>query len=371
MNYSWGTDDAKSLDIMADWENANGGLDIGGKKYNIKFIVYDSKGSQTAGLSAVNRLIFEDKVKFILCSFDTSSDSYLPTTEENKVIFITDTYIPTMLTPDKHYCFNAGIVTTMSLCSPAWFARTYPDKSKIVGIYPDNAMGHGTAEDTKAKLAFFNKTDVTMEYYPLSSQDLSALGTKVTNLSPDVVFVGGGGAVLDSIVIKALHNAGFNGLLFNTSPTPAVQLTELVPPEALGNYACCAIPMEFDPPLTDAAKKLKDAWVAQYGTWKGQAQGYSMWSCLREALVEAGALDPDKISDTISNGMKFEGPAGIFQMVSRPDMGNTRTVDAAWEIYFKTIKDGKPVYLDTFSLSDGTATYQSFFKASSAGAYSK
>ena len=56
----------KELKVLVDNTNANGGLDVGGTKYKVEVVSYDSKGSPETGRSAVQRLITQDKVNFIL-----------------------------------------------------------------------------------------------------------------------------------------------------------------------------------------------------------------------------------------------------------------------------------------------------------------
>ena len=59
-------DYVKELKVLVDSTNANGGLDVGGTKYKVEVVSYDSKGSPETGRSAVQRLITQDKVNFIL-----------------------------------------------------------------------------------------------------------------------------------------------------------------------------------------------------------------------------------------------------------------------------------------------------------------
>ena len=74
----------KSLDALVEDFNKKGGLDIQGTKYDIKLIVYDSKLNAETARSAVERLIYRDKVKFIMG--DETADAWIPLTEANKIL---------------------------------------------------------------------------------------------------------------------------------------------------------------------------------------------------------------------------------------------------------------------------------------------
>ncbi len=67
-NLGWplGVDFKKFLDIAIPMFNKKGGLTIGGEKYKIDIILYDTKLNPEVGRAAVERLVYRDKVKLIL-----------------------------------------------------------------------------------------------------------------------------------------------------------------------------------------------------------------------------------------------------------------------------------------------------------------
>ena len=99
-----GLDFARGVELLAEVVNNKGGLDIGGEKYNIKAIVYDSKFSDETSRAAAERLVYKDKVKFILG--DPTVDAWLSVTEANKVITIACGDTPVMFDPKNKYTFS-------------------------------------------------------------------------------------------------------------------------------------------------------------------------------------------------------------------------------------------------------------------------
>jgi branched-chain amino acid transport system substrate-binding protein len=57
-----------SLQIAIDEVNERGGLKVGGKTYELKQVIYDDTYTGQGWTTAANRMIFEDKVKFIIGS---------------------------------------------------------------------------------------------------------------------------------------------------------------------------------------------------------------------------------------------------------------------------------------------------------------
>lgn len=56
----------RGIDLSTAWINSKGGITIKGEKYNIKVLHEDTQMSPDGTLAAANKLIFSDKVKFIL-----------------------------------------------------------------------------------------------------------------------------------------------------------------------------------------------------------------------------------------------------------------------------------------------------------------
>jgi len=351
----------KSIQIYQDMYTQSGGLDIGGVKYEVQFILYDSKGDQSTGTAAINRLIFEDGVKFILSDFTPLADAYLPITEANKVIFSDITVTPPIFDPKYHYCFETGALPAIASCAPYWFVKNNPNVKNAVLASPDTQMGHMGGADASSILKY-NGLTVTEIYYPANTQDLSSLGTKVTQLNPDVCLCQGGGALVDSLAQKAIYNAGYRGQFFAATPSTALSLAQVTPADVLEGEIISAYPCEFDPPLTQDAKDFKDAFIAKYGQYQGESLGMCTWDAVRTALQTAGSTDTDKVAGVLSNGLKYAGSAGTYQMIPRVDFGNSLTVDSAQVVYMKKIVKGQPVLLGTLSLEEAV-TYMNTFHA--------
>lgn len=358
LGFPLGLDLSRGVEVAAEMVNADGGLEIGGDKYTIEVIVYDSDFDQAKAASAANKLVYEDGVKFILGD-PIFVDAYLPITEAEKVVVVASPATATILSPDNHYSFLGAYMNCGQAVLGTWFTEAFPEYKTVMVALPDNVEGHTYAETNKKVLEAGGMT-VTDEFYPADATDLSALGTKVKNENPDVFIALAGGPVSDSLAFKAVWTAGYRGQLFGMSTQPAGTLAGALPAEALEGFIGGAFPTEFEPALTDVAKDFKAAWIAKYGAWEDpEITCMSTWSCLIAALQEAGSLDPDEVAEVIGNGLQFEGPTGPSQMVNRPDLGNDRTVDCVVGYYIKKVVDGKPTLIDTIDLDNAVEYFLS------------
>ena len=64
-----GIEAEKSFDVLVDEFNRAGGLTVKGEKYKVEMVIYDDKYRADTGRAAVERLLYEDKVRFIVGSF--------------------------------------------------------------------------------------------------------------------------------------------------------------------------------------------------------------------------------------------------------------------------------------------------------------
>lgn len=348
----------RTLELMAEMDNEKGGLEIGGERYNVEVIAYDSNNNQSTEVAAVNRLVFEDNVKFIM-SDGIFIRGWLPVTEANKVLVGSLIPVPQLtLTPDLHYSFHPCSQNSLGSAIIGWFCDNYPDLANDYAMaFPDTQSGHMVSQIIEGSWKNLG-LEPTLVFYPENAVDLSALGTKVKTMNPGAFGASAGGAT-DALVFKAVWQAGYRGQFFVSTGATALSLSQLVPIEALEGFIGAAWAIEFDPAPTQAAQEFKDAWIAKYGEWGGpEMVGTCYYACLKTALQQAGTLDTDKVAEVIYNGMKFEGPTGAAQMVSRPDLGNDRTVDSVTTAYIKQIKGGKPTLLATIGIEEALGYFE-------------
>jgi branched-chain amino acid transport system substrate-binding protein len=347
-----GIDTLRGLELYVEMENAKGGMEINGEKYKVQLISYDSNNSQATEVAAINRLVFQDKVQYII-SGGSFASAWLSVTEQNKVIVLS--YQPdylNILDPKFHYVFSSAFMNTQVAAFTGWFNKNYPDLTKNIVIpLQDNLFGHASQDKLTAVWKAFGVSPTFM-FYSATQTDLSSAATKVINLKPTAVDP----VSTDNLMIKALYQAGFKGQIFEDNGSSAQTLASMVPIEALEGYISCAWPMEFDPVPAEAkvAQEYKAAWIAKYGKWtNAEVGGVSYYACLKSALQQSGSLDTDKLADIMATGLKFEGPLGAGQMINRPDLGLDRTVDSIATTYVKQIKGGQPTMLAKVNIDEG------------------
>jgi branched-chain amino acid transport system substrate-binding protein len=339
----------KAYDAMLQ---AQGGIMIGEDLYNVQLDAYDTNNDQNTAVAGANKLIFEDKVKY-MCA-DSFIDAFMADSEANKILVSAKSLIPPQLTPEYKYLFNTGFSNAESAVAMRWYVENYPDKKHIMFILPDFELGHIIAMINAAIAKQYGMT-VDQEFYALGNPDMSSLGTKVKTVNPDVV------CLFEMSPLRAIREAGWTGQFFSVATNSVETLLATASIEDIEGFIGTAYPTEFDPCLTQAATDFKAAYTTLFGEWDNPAPSdTALYSAIVAALQKAGSLDVEAVAAALAGGMEWDSPCGPLKMVARPDVGNTKTVDSINTIYIKKIVAGKAVLLDTVDLTKAETWFSDY-----------
>jgi branched-chain amino acid transport system substrate-binding protein len=337
-----------STQAAVDMVNNAGGITIGGDKYKVNLIVEDAKMDVASAKTAAEKLIYQNKVKFILG--DQWGDGYLDVVETNKVVAIMHPPSKAIYDPKYNYSFQGACMDTSWVTLMSWLAENRSTLKTFVGAYPDLETGHENAAMFEKAAKAVGLTVTEQIFYPITATDLSSVGTKVKSLNPDMFLALGGGPPFDSLAFKAVYQAGYKGQMIAPSTNPGGVMMAMTTAETIEGLIGVAWPVEFDTPDTQLAKDFKAAYITKFGKWDSpEIVGVNNFYILKAALEKAKSIDPVKVAAVINNGLTYDSPCGAGVMVSRTDLNNSRTVDTINALPVKQIKAGKIVQIDTIT----------------------
>jgi len=360
-NLGWtlGVDFKKFLDVAVPEYNKKGGLMIDGKKYDVEVIFYDSKNNPETGRAAVERLVHQDKVKFIVG--DETVDAWLPVTEPNKVVSVVMTPSPAIHKPDFKYVFGSTFLNTRPPAIWGWFSQTHPNVKTWSGVFWDDMLGHILAKQCQALGNSFGQKALDVIFAPNNTIDFSAITTKINASKPDMFVTLGMGEIPAANIMKGLNEVGWKGQYFFYVGIQTAILSTIIPLSMIEGMITSedGIRLESPPPL---AKELREKYIAKYGKWDDPSTLFiNTWYCLISGLQQAKSLDPDKVAAVIGGGMKYETTEGSSRMVSRQDMGNSRTTDAVFPSNATQLVKGKMKLIKHLSVEDSLESSKKFY----------
>ena len=327
------------MDALIPDLNSKGGLAAGdGNKYQIDVIAYDGKRDAETSRSAVQRLISQDKVSFILG--DESTDYWQPLTEAAKILVACATPSPAVLKPEYKYTFQSSYLNTQPNSVWGWIADSTPFKT-VCAAHPDNLQGHAEGDHTKQLAAIYGQQVLKEVFYPGNTTDFSAIATTLVNTGADIFTTCAGGPVSDAQLYRAMHQAGFKGFYLAYISWSIGQGSLVVTPDNFEKIT--TVVQDTDNPTPPStAKELIDVYTAKYGKWDFPASFHVLdWYLLKAALEKATSLDVDAVAAAIEAPLEYDTPTGHCKMIPRPDLGNSRVCDTLWQSQMATITNGK------------------------------
>ncbi len=335
----------ESLQRGTEWGfreiNESGGILIQGKRYKVRLIAEDDKYSPEEAVKAANKLIFTDKVKYIVGPIGSAPALALAATcEQNKVFHLAGSFTTELTAPGKNtYSVRAcPFIPALQIGAMVnKFKETYPNIKTVAAIAPDDATGNSVVAVAGAE---FKRSGIqlievvkyareTKEHRPLISALLSKKPQALWTLGPPPEHV--------VLQVREARFQGFKGPIWNTGSVLPANLIE-----AVGASAAEGFVSSWGDPVGDGApsgvKKFASQFIAKYGnkSWYPDVEMAYTWAfLLKKGLETANSLDPTAVRDQfLKKGFALPTAYGPGYMQDR---------ELLRPIQFATIKKGKPV----------------------------
>ena len=297
----------RGVELAVDDINAQGGITVAGKQYTLKTIVYDHKGTAEGGVTAANKLVFDDGVKFIVGT--VGSGPSIAATEavfiEEKILFATTGWNPKCLGQDRPYNFRLhGTGREYGMAFYEWAAKNLPEAKRVAIIAVNDPAGFAAAEDTKAVAEGLGMTVVATEFFERGTTDYYPFLTRLIAKNPDVIDTGGSKPNEDGLMIKQLYELGYKGKIAAAGQVPSTTLEVAGKEAAEGVYLMQTI--AYDSPgaaVSAEQKEFAKKYTEKYGDPLVPYQAekvYDMVIGLAKAIENANSLDTTVVRDELA-----------------------------------------------------------------------
>jgi len=296
---------------VKEW-NAKGG--VLGKQ--IELVVADSQCSADPAVNAANKLIDQDKVKYVVG--EVCSSASIPVSEivnQKKVVQISPTSTNPSVTVDKDgkvklYTFRACFIDPFQGLVMAKFAMGKGYKTAFVMFDQGNDYVRGLAEAFEKAFTQSGGQIVGKESYTAQDTDFSAILTKVADSKAEVLFLPDYYNIVNLVGAQA-KDKGVTAVMMGGDGWDSADLD--VKAAAGGFYSNHYDPGDTRPIVSEWLKK----YGAEYKDANGQPKvpdalatlGYDAANLLIAAIEKAGADDPTKVAEALA-GLTWEGVSG-------------------------------------------------------------
>jgi len=310
---SWGQAEQQGVQLAIDDVMAAGGLKVGDKVYRPRLIAYDDQYSAAGGKTAAERLVNQDRVKFIFGSAGSPPTlGALTVTQPAKVLLFSGGFSPQILRNDFKAEYNFRIVdSNLEIVPPmiSWLKQRYPEVRKV-GLISASDWGPSVVP---VLLDGYKAAGIETwhESYDRGSKEFTPLITRMMAQKVDAFDVNSNAPGESGLLIKQARQAGFRGRIWQIGG-PGVEQAIAVAGSLTEGFDSFDI---FDL-RTETGKKLVAKYRAKYSgivdSWVPLC--YNAGSILLEAIHRAGTLDTDVVRDTLVTKMG-DYDAGLFGKV--------------------------------------------------------
>ncbi|WLW60520.1 ABC transporter substrate-binding protein [Achromobacter aegrifaciens] len=338
---AWGQGMKNAAEVAADQVNEAGGLDVGGKKYRVQVVAYDDKYQANEAVTVANRLVFEDKVRYIVGPVGSAPVLAIqPITEKNKVILLTLGFTAKALAADKPYTFRPN-VTTAEVSQPQidWLVKSQGLR-KVGALFPNDETGQQIALDLEAAYKKAGAALSAKEFFERDRVDFVPLLTRMMARGIDAIELDGNSPATAGLIVKQARELGFEGRIVRTGGPATQEIVNVAGKQAAEGML---VHTPIDPQLA-ATKAYADRYAAKY---KHPMNGFSPafydgTQMLFEAMRRAGSVeDTERVRVELEKLDGFEGALGKLSWTGRAMYGIDHQLNAPF--YVAEVKDGLEV----------------------------
>jgi branched-chain amino acid transport system substrate-binding protein len=308
---AWGVALQRGVTMAFDEANANGGLKVGDKTYNVKLVMYDDKYTSAGGRLAADRLINADNVKLIIGPIGSPSVlGAIAVTNPAKAVVLSDGFAPDILKNEAKAAYNFRVMnSTVEFAPPMvkWLHDNYPQVKKVALVAPNDAVGQAVIPQL-AQYYKANGMDVWTEMYDRGSKEFTPLLARMMANGVDALDLNSNAPGEGALLLKQARQIGFKKPIWQIGGPAVDEMIDIAGPLSDGFVSLDVY--DFSTPeaqqfVATYRKKFGDGVInAQTPLW------YNAGKIMLEAIRRAGSTDATAVRDTLQ---KMEGyDAGLY-----------------------------------------------------------
>lgn len=339
----WGIAAAEGPRILADELNANGGVAVGDKKYKVEVIAYDDQYKAADAVAAYNRLVNQDRVKYMIILGSAATMALKQQVEDDKVVAMTASYTGKALDKNTNYLFRMYSPPDDYIGSFIGWMKDNVKGKRVVIINPNDETGW---DQTQLASRVFKSNGFEVlgsELFERAQKDFQPMLTKVIAQKPDIIELGGTSPSTAGLIIRQARELGYDKQFSKTGGAGPKDIVA----SAGAKAAEGTINMLYADPANEGYKRL----AAAYRKARGQDPNeiivsfYDGANVLLQAIQKAGtADDPSKVVAAFPKALPMKSVQGDeLKIGGKASYGVDAQVMSV--NYIGTIRNGEPVVL--------------------------
>jgi len=345
----WGLAIQRGTQLAIDEVIRKGGLKAGGITYKPELIMYDDAYTGQGGKTAMERLLYQDKVSFVMGPIGSppvlgavAALDDARTNQNTTAVLLNDGASLEILKNRFGAPFNFLICNTNREYAPAavkWYKENTPGLKKVAVLAPNDAVGQTVAPVLIQAYKDIG-VDVWFEMFDRGTKEFTPLMTRMVSAGVDALDLDNNAPGDAGLLYRQARQAGFRGKIWQTGGPAVEEIMGVV-----GRLSEGFLSYDLYDFKSDKAKPLVEAYEKRYG--KGIINAftpimYNGAKMLFAAIEKSASIDPKAVRDTIEGMNGYDlGVFGPIKWAGKSIYG----VDHQLKLPFLIveIKDGKIV----------------------------
>ncbi len=308
--------------------NAAGGISVGGKNYEIQYIVEDGASDWPTFAEKSKKLIDQDKVPVVFGGWTSASRKAMLPVYESKDAFL---YYPIQYEAQEcsNNIFYTG-ATPNQQSEPAtefMFKRSPAAGKPFFLVGSDYVFPRTSNTITKEQVKALGGSVVGEDYLPLGNTEVAPIISKIKKALPD------GGVIINTLngdqnvaFFKQIQDVGItpkNGYYVMSYSIAEEEISTIGPEFLTGHYGAWNYMMSINTPASKRfANNFKKRWGSDRVVADPQESAYNMVYLWKAAVEKAGTFDDNEVRKALV-GVKFDAPQGPVEVMANHHLSQT------------------------------------------------
>lgn len=334
--------------LARDMLNERGGITIEGQKYLIELVAEDIKSTADGVVAGANKLVYDEKVKFIAGPAAFFSAAAKEVCEPEKILRAISftTNMPGELGPDTPYtflCHNASVEHAM--VGIAALKKVFPNVKSVDFIQADDGSIPYLDPIIRKMLKQNGFTVVGKTIgYPNEMVDFSPIATKLTVSKADAVYFGNGLPEAAAKVLKGMRELGSSKPIVFGSSGLAEDIKRIAGEAASTDFVILG-PMLGAPGTPPLMAEIQKRLIEKYGKERSiHLQIFNSIWAMAKVIQAAQSLDTTVVRDSWEKMDTIETPYGTGHMGGEKTYGIRHALSHPEP--YQILKTGNPKFGD-------------------------
>ncbi len=308
--------------------NAAGGVEVAGKKYEIKYIVEDGASDWPTFAEKSKKLIDQDKVPVVFGGWTSASRKAMLPVYESKDAFL---YYPIQYEAQecsRNIFYTGATPNQQSEPATEFMYKRSPAAGKPFFLVGSDYVFPRTSNTiTKEQLKSLGGNVVGEDYLPLGNTEVAPIISKIKKALPN------GGVIINTLngdqnvaFFKQIQDVGItpsNGYYVMSYSIAEEEISTIGPEFLKGHYGAWNYMMSID---TSASKKFAQSFKKRWGNDRvvadPQESAYNMVYLWKAAVEKAGTFEDNAVRKALV-GVKFDAPQGPVEVMPNHHLSQT------------------------------------------------